>query len=228
MDIAGLVKSSLVDFPGLIACVLFVPNCNYDCFYCHNRSLIDGSHVLMDKDDIISFLKKRVGLLDGVVISGGEPTLQTDLLAFAKEIKKLNFKLKLDSNGSNPQMINKAINSNVFDYYAIDYKAPTAKYMQICNGSAGPVYQSINLLLDAEIDFEARTTLIPQLSKDDLVTMAKELPLLPHYSINQYVPPKTYLAQDKQKVEMKPYTKNEIDNILELIKPYQPNAKVWL
>ena len=100
MTVSGIVKSSLIDFPGLVSCVLFVPGCNYDCFYCHNRALVDGPYEVLNPVYIREFLEKRAGLLDGVVISGGEPTLQPDLKQFAQTVKGLGYKLKLDTNGS--------------------------------------------------------------------------------------------------------------------------------
>lgn len=223
MDIAGIAKSSLVDYPGLIACVLFVPGCNYDCFYCHNRSLIDGSYELLDPQYIENFLAKRVGLLDGVVITGGEPTLQPDLIFYAKRMKKLGYKVKLDTNGSNPKLIEKLLNTKIIDYYAVDYKAPSKKYDEIGCSSPDSVLQTINLLIAAGIEFEVRTTVFPQLRTEDLITMAQELPKLPRYVLNPYNKPDKYLQTDQVKVEQTPYTLAQIKAFAESMKKYQPN-----
>ena len=141
MNISGIVKSSLIDFPGLISCILFVPGCNYDCFYCHNRSLIDGSHILLTPQYVTDFLQKRAGLLDGVVISGGEPTLQSDLISFMKMIRSLGYQIKLDTNGSCPDVVKEILKLKLCDYIAVDYKAPSVHYPMICgNGTdAGQV-----------------------------------------------------------------------------------------
>ncbi len=226
MIISGMVKSSLVDYPGLIAGVLFVPGCNYDCFYCHNRSLIDGTHEILDLRYVNEFLIKRIGLLDGIVITGGEPTLQCDLLLFMDRIKKLGFKLKLDTNGSNPQVIRDLIRTGLCDYYAVDYKAPTARYGEICGCAANPenVIKSIELLLEAGSDFEVRTTVIPQLGKSDLVCMSKELPIVPRYVLNRYRKPERYLPCDKARIETKPYSQKEIEYFSDTICFNQPNV----
>lgn len=226
MTISGLVKSSLVDYPGLLSCVLFVPGCNYNCFYCHNRALIDGTHETLPLPYIYEFLKRRVGLLDGVVISGGEPTLCHDLIPFATKIKDLGFRLKLDTNGSSPEIIRKLLHLGLFDSFAVDYKAPIQRYPEICGCSmqGDDVLQSIELLHSANVSFEVRTTVIPQLYERDLLTMAKELPLLARYVLNPYRKPDLYCSCDKLKVEQTPYTKAQIEAFATMIFPYQPNV----
>jgi pyruvate formate lyase activating enzyme len=228
MIIAGMVKSSLVDYPGLVSCVLFVPGCNYDCFYCHNRSLIDGTYTIIHSNYIDDFLKKRVGLIDAVVISGGEPTLQPDLIPFIKKIKNLGYKVKIDTNGSSPNVIKELVDNNLCDYFAVDYKAPSGRYKEICSDKAEvkKVLQTISILADSDVDFEVRTTVIPHLALDDLITMAKELPKLPRYILNKYRPPEKYLECDRQKVQKKPYTQDQISYISEEIKKYQPNTVI--
>ena len=154
MTIGGIVKSALVDFPGLVSCVLFTPGCNYDCFFCHNRQLLDGSHQVLETGTVMDFLRKRVGQLDGVVLTGGEPTLQPDLLTFIEEIKEFGYKVKLDTNGSSPQVIREVLESGHCDYVAVDYKAPAHRYPEICRGAADgePVSRTIRLLLDSGVD----------------------------------------------------------------------------
>lgn len=227
MTIAGIVKSSLVDYPGLISCVLFVPGCNYDCFYCHNRSLIDGTHEVISKKYVKEFLLKRVGQLDGVVITGGEPTLQPDLISYIKEIKELGYKVKLDTNGSSPHIIEKLISAGLCDYYAVDYKAPTNKYQEICRGSANAekVLQTIRILIGNKVDFQVRTTVIPQLNENELVIMAQECPIVPHYVLNRYRKPEKYLASDQSKIEQIAYSQEQLINFANLIQSYQPNVE---
>ena len=224
MIISGMVKSSLVDYPGLVSCVLFVPGCNYNCFYCHNRSLIDGTHETLNQNEIDAFLKKRVGKLDGVVVSGGEPTLQPDLITYIKSLKELGYKVKLDTNGSDPEIVEHLLKENLVDYFAIDYKAPAARYKETCdNDDAEAVLKTINLLLDAKADFEVRTTVFPQLSQDDLICMAKELPIVPLYVLNRYRKPDEYLPCDKERIEQRPYTQAEIEGFTKVLKSIQPN-----
>lgn len=226
IPISGIAKSSFVDYPGLVSCVLFMPGCNYNCFYCHNRSLIDGTHEIMSHEFIDKFLRKRVGLLDAVVISGGEPTLQKNLIPFAEHVKKLGFKLKLDTNGSSPSVIKELLQIDLFDYYAVDYKAPSNRYPEICgNGmDAAAVLSTIDLLLHSNVPFEVRTTVIPQLHETDLTYMAKELPLLPRYVLNPYRKPEHFLPDDASKVEQAPYIKVELEVFAKTILPFQPNV----
>lgn len=226
MNISGIAKSSFVDYPGLVACVLFVSGCNYNCFYCHNRALIDGPQEVIDLNSINAFLKKRVGQLDGVVISGGEPTLQKDLVSYAEGIKKLGFKLKLDTNGSSPHLIKQLLQTSLFDYYAVDYKAPAKRYPEICGASvrADAVLNTIGLLSRTGVPFEVRTTVIPQLAKSDLMQMAQELPVVPRYVLNPYRKPEQYSPCDQERIDQHPYTKSQIEALAGLIRPLQPHV----
>jgi pyruvate formate lyase activating enzyme len=212
MKIAGLVKSSLVDYPALVACVLFVPGCSYDCFYCHNRTLLEGSPALLDQDSVDAFLQKRQGVLDGVVVTGGEPSLQPDLVPFLQHLRSYGYQIKLDTNGSSPQVVQQVLDLGLCDYIAVDYKAPASRYREICGMGADPtaVLETIERLGRSGIDFEVRTTVVPQLSWQDLQQMALELPVLPRYVLNRYRTPETYNPRDQVKVETPPYTAEEI------------------
>lgn len=226
MIISGMVKTSLIDYPGKIATVLFAPGCDYNCFYCHNRELIENVHRTIDIEEIMSFLRKRQGLIDGVVISGGEPTLHNDLIPFLKEIKQLGYVTKLDSNGSNPDMIEACIHANAVDYFAIDYKAPSDKYQEIARGNSNvdEVLRSIRILMNHNSNFEIRTTVIPQLSIDNLIQMAEELPIVPKYVLNPYNKPFLYLKDDIEMIDLPAYSENQIKEFSEILKLYQPNV----
>lgn len=226
MEISGIVKSSLVDYPDLISCVLFVRNCNYSCFYCHNRSLTDGTLEVIDIQYIINFLTRRVGLLDGVVITGGEPSLQPDIIPFIKTIKDFGYKIKLDTNGSMPRIIEKMLKENLCDYYAVDYKAPADRYKEICGiaADAEAVLETINMLLEYNNYFEIRTTVIPQLNETDFIQMSKELPTVPKYVLNRYRKPDEYCICDQSKIEQKPYSQVQINDLADVIRVYQPNV----
>jgi pyruvate formate lyase activating enzyme len=226
MIISGLIKNSLLDYPGFISAVVFVPGCNFDCFYCHNRLLLDGTHKIMDNHNIIEFLKSRQGLLDGVVITGGEPTLQADLLSFIQEIRGIGYKIKLDTNGSSPQTVKQLLDEQACDYYAVDYKAPKAKYSDICGKgiSAEPTLETIGLLLSSGVSFEVRTTVYPQLSRNDLLCMSQELPPLPRYVLNRYRKPEHYLPKDTERINRTPYTQDEIEALSHIIRVNQPNT----
>lgn len=226
MIFSGIVKTSLIDYPGKIATVLFVPGCNYNCFYCHNRGLIEEISDILDINEIKDFLNKRVGLIDSVVISGGEPTLYNDLPLFFKELKQLGYLTKLDSNGSNPEMISSLIQLGVVDYFAIDYKTPRDFYPIYCgeHSDASKVIESIQLLIDNNCQFEVRTTVIPQLSLDDLITMAKELPKVPKFVLNPYRKPIKYLEIHQDFVNVPPYSEKQISEFAEILKLYQENV----
>ena len=226
MRISGLVKSSLVDFPGLVACVLFAPGCNYNCFYCHNRSLLDGSSALLDPGCIWNFLAKRSEVLDGVVISGGEPTLQPGLIPFMEKVKSLGFRLKLDTNGSSPNIVAQLLQSGLCDYYAVDYKAPAERYQEICGNAANEksVLKTIELLLENHANFEVRTTVFPQLTEHDLICMAKSLPSVPRYVLNRYRKPEKYLSCDQARISQKPYSQSQLNALSNAIHHYQPHV----
>ena len=225
MIFAGIVKTSLIDYPGKIATVLFSPGCNFNCFYCHNRSLIEDFNDLLDQNEIDEYLLRRQGLIDAVVLSGGEPTLYNDIIAFCTKIKKLGYLVKIDTNGSRPEAVKRLLEAGVVDYFAVDYKAPIHKYAETINEDIDPllVLKTINLLLAANSSFEVRTTVFPQLTLEDLVRMAKELPTVPRYVLNPYKRPLKYRPEDQEKVDFPPYSEKQIAEIAETIKLYQIN-----
>ena len=144
MVFGGLQKNSLIDYPGKVSCVLFLSGCNFDCPYCHNPDLAKDSSlcpVLLDEKAVFDFLQRRKGFLDGVVISGGEPTLQKDLLVLCKKIKELGYLIKLDTNGSRPQVIKRLIDEGLVDYIAMDIKTDPFHYSPLIAKSQIPPAQ---------------------------------------------------------------------------------------
>ena len=138
MEIHGLQKTTLLDYPGHVAAVVFTQGCNFRCRYCHNPELV-YPHLLqesMPKEDVLSFLRKRKGTLEGVVITGGEPTMHLGLMDFMAEIKALGYKIKLDPNGTKPEVLQEAIERQLVDFVAMDLKAPLEKYSLITGVSA--------------------------------------------------------------------------------------------
>lgn len=226
MIFAGITKSSLLDYPGKISIVLYTPGCNFNCFYCHNRALLEEIDDIIPNEEIMNLLEKRVGLIDAVVVTGGEPTLHYDLINFLKTVKQMGYLTKLDTNGSSPKVIKKCIDANAVDYYAVDYKAPASKYMEIARSEANPqdVLETIDLLLSHNQSFEVRTTVIPQLSLEDLIQMSKELPQLPRYVLNPYRKPKEYLESDFDLIMEPPYPESIIAEFAKTIVLYQPNV----
>ena len=137
MKIGGLQKVSLIDYPGMISAIIFSQGCNFRCSYCHNPGLVDPDlfQPCMKEKDVLDFLQTRRGKLDAVAITGGEPTIQNNLMPFIKQIKKMGFAVKLDTNGSKPQVIKALLSEKLLDYIAMDIKAPLEKYEKIVNVS---------------------------------------------------------------------------------------------
>lgn len=176
MLIGGLHKCSTVDYPGLLSSVIFTCGCNMNCSYCHNRELISSrTDSAYEVKEIMEFLYIRKGLIDAVVISGGEPTLQEDLIEFIRNVKALGFKVKLDTNGTRPKVMEKLIKSGMVDFIAMDIKAPHEKYQSVC-GAPIPVdsiSKSIQLIMESGIDYEFRTTTWSTLLEDDYFQILK-------------------------------------------------------
>lgn len=222
MVIGGLQRFSLIDYPDKICAIIFTQGCNFRCPYCHNPELIDPQNFqsLIPEQEILSFLKKRKGKLDGVEVTGGEPTLQPDLLEFLKKLKKLGYLIKLDSNGSNPDLLEKVIQSKMVDYLALDVKAPLEKYREIVkvDVDSGKIRESIKLIMDSGLNYEFRTTIVQsQLNPNDLVNIGKLLKGANRYVLQRFVPAKTL---DKKFLEEKSYSDEELVDLKDKIKDY--------
>ena len=165
MKIAGLQKMTLLDYPGKVACTVFLPGCNYRCPFCHNSGLLETAPEAITAKELLVFLEKRQGLLDGVCITGGEPTLQKDLPQFLEDIKALGYPVKLDTNGSNPTMLGQLLEQGLVDYVAMDVKNCPARYGETVGIADMPLdktEQSLRLLLSGRIDYELRTTCVAE------------------------------------------------------------------
>ena len=165
--ICGLQKMTLLDFPGKIACTVFLGGCNFRCPFCHNSELFMGKpEKLMEDEDFFKFLKSRKGLLDGVCVSGGEPTLYKNLPEFLARIKELGFLVKLDTNGSRPEVVKELVEENLVDYIAMDVKNSPAMYAQTIGLETmdlTPIEESLRFLIGGNVPYELRTTLVSQL-----------------------------------------------------------------
>jgi len=165
MFIGGLLKNSMIDYPGKLSCGIFLSGCNFDCPYCHNPELAKGCSrraTEFDANSIYRFIETRIGFLDGVVISGGEPTLQEDLFDLCRQIKKMGYPVKLDTNGSRPRVLEQLIAEGLVDYIAMDLKTDPVKYATYiqsnCNVKA--IFSSIKIIMDSDIAYEFRTTCV--------------------------------------------------------------------
>ena len=176
MKIGGFNKLTVQDYPEHIACIIFTKGCNFDCSYCYNRDLVDNKCKTIDKEEIMSYLYKRRRVLDGVVISGGEPTIWNDLITFLKEIKELKLDIKLDTNGYNPDMLKEIIDNNLVDYIAMDIKAVSNKYSKVINKKIDfdKILESIKLINKSNIKHEFRTTIMKGIhNTNDIVEINK-------------------------------------------------------
>lgn len=198
MKYAGMIKQSLVDYPGEIATVLFTRGCNLRCPFCHNPDLLMKPKIVVkpiDIEEVLDFMVKRRGFLDGVVISGGEPTLNEDLPADIARLKALGFLVKLDTNGSNPAMLEGLLRHKLLDYVAMDIKAPLdyKKYRLACGRLSSEdffsIRSSVQLLKNAATRVEFRTTVVPVLhSQDDILEIARYIQGAGLYTLQQFNP----------------------------------------
>lgn len=223
--IGGIQKTTLVDFPNKVAAIVFTQGCNFRCGYCHNPSLLSKSHSELDsesftKENFFAFLKTRIGKLDGVVITGGEPTLQSGLYNFIKEIKQMGFEVKLDTNGANPNVVERLINDNLLNYIAMDIKAPLNKYDLITNTNINKdnILQTIKLIKNSKIDYEFRTTVIKsQLSFDDFEKIGQIIKGAKRYYLQKFVSSEIL---DKNLKNAKTYTDQEFKTLCQNLKKY--------
>ena len=171
MRISGLQKMTLLDYPGKVACTVFMGGCNYRCPFCHNSEQLDGGEPVMSEEEFLAFLEKRRGLLDAVCVSGGEPTLQKGLPEFLEKIKSMGYLVKLDTNGSRPEVIKNLVGRGLLDYVAMDIKNCPAKYAQT-SGTAVKLEnleESIRFLTRDTVEYEFRTTVTAQHHDEEAV-----------------------------------------------------------
>ncbi len=190
MKIAGFAKTSFVDYPGKIACVVFTPYCNMRCKYCHNKHILSGDVPVVDESDVFDYLEKRKELIGAVVITGGEPTIQKDLWIFIEKVRKLGFKVKLDTNGTNPGVIKYLLGKGLLDYIAMDVKAPLDKYFETvcCPVDVNAITESIEIIMNSSISYEFRTTYAPSLICEDIEDIGDLVCGTRAYYLQQYKP----------------------------------------
>lgn len=170
MKIHGLQKMTLLDYPGRVACTVFFGGCNMRCPFCHNAELLDGTApAVMEEEELLAFLRKRKGLLDGVAITGGEPLLQKDLPEFAAKIRELGYPVKLDTNGTYPDRLNRMISEGLVQYVAMDIKNSMDRYAETAGlkeMDLTPVRESVCLLMEGKTEYEFRTTAVAEFHDD--------------------------------------------------------------
>jgi len=221
MKIGGFQRFSLIDYPGKISAIIFTQGCNFRCPYCHNPELVDPKLFTsaLDEDLIFSFLRKRVGKLDGVVITGGEPLLQHDLIEFIKKVKEMGYLVKLDTNGSYPEKLERLL--DLIDYIAMDIKAPLEKYHDVVRADVctEKIMESITMILNGNIDYEFRTTVVKDLlTEDDLICIAKLIRGAKRYVLQKFVVSK--ILDKSFAGNVKCFSEDELNIIKERVKKY--------
>lgn len=190
MKILGIQKLSLVDWDGHITCTVFAGHCNFACPFCHNSTLVSGEEDIISENEILEYLDKRKNMLDSVCVSGGEPTLYHDLPDFIKKIKDMGYLVKLDTNGTNPEMVKYLVENRLIDYIAMDIKNSLEKYSLTAGRDCDheSIITSIKYIMNCGIDYEFRTTLIDGLhTEEDIVKIGNLLNGAKKYYLQKFV-----------------------------------------
>jgi pyruvate formate lyase activating enzyme len=227
LEIRGFQKTSLVDYPGEICSTIFVGGCNLRCPFCFNRDLVldPDNQPSYSEEEVFAFLKKRLNIQGALCITGGEPSLQKDLASFLARAKALGLKIKLDTNGTFPQVLGELLEGGNLDYIAVDIKAPAQKYAQLAGKEVdyGKVARTISLLKNSSVKYEFRTTVVPGLlERVDLVEIAKGLQGSRQYVLQQFRPVATVL--DEGLMSQRPYTREEIEKVALQCRPFVENV----
>jgi len=228
MRIAGLQKLTLIDYPKKIACTIFTLGCNFRCGFCHNPELVlpDNTIKEISEEEIFDFLKKRKKYLDGICITGGEPTIHKDLPDFIKKVKEIGLLVKLDTNGTNPDMIKKLINEKLVDYISMDIKTGFSKYPKLTNVNIdiNKIEQTIQIIKEGNIDYEFRTTVIPGFyDKEDMEEIKHKLKGAKKYYLQEFLPEKTI---EKEFSKLTPYSNFELEELKKLMEDSFETCKV--
>ncbi len=228
MIFGGLQKFSLIDYPAKTCAIIFTVGCNFRCPYCHNPELVNLSDDtnIIEEQEILEFLESRIGKLDAVSITGGEPTLHKDLLDFMKKLKDMGFLIKLDSNGTNPNILQKALEKELVDYLAMDIKAPLDKYekVTILPINIDDIKKSIEIIKNSGIDHEFRTTIVKTLlSKDDILEIGNTIAGAKRYYLQKFIATKT---NDPKYLKETTYSDEEFEELRAKITPKVEICKV--
>ncbi len=226
MKIHGLQKMTLLDFPGRIACTVFLGGCDFRCPYCHNFELADGTaKPVMDDSELLAFLKKRQGLLDGAAITGGEPCLHKELPELMRKIRELGFAVKLDTNGYHPAMLKYILDEGLADYVAMDIKNSPEKYAVTCGVTSirfDVIKESIDILLNSGREFEFRTTVVKEFHEAaDFHAMGNLIKGAEHYYLQSFT--------DRDTVpfgNLHTPAKEELQSFLAIAREYVPGAQL--
>ena len=226
MNIHGLQKMTLLDFPGKVACTVFLGGCDMRCPFCHNWELVDASaQAIMDENELFRFLGGRIGLLDGVAFTGGEPLMRNDLMDVIKRIRDMGFKIKLDTNGNHPDRLRSVVDAGLIDYVAMDVKNSPERYGEtigLPGFDISRIKESIDYLMNCGTDYEFRTTVVKQChDEDSFKGIAELIKGAEKYYLQGFV--------DRETVPyagLEGYTKEEMEKFLDIVSPYVKSAEI--
>ena len=225
---AGLQKLTRLDFPGKVACTLFTKGCNFRCPFCHNAAWVvrADEQQMYTNDEILAFLKKRAGVLDGVAITGGEPTLMSGLYDFVSKVKELGYAVKLDTNGTRPDVLKKIVNAKLVDYVAMDIKNSPEKYAYTCglpeSYDLSKIEESKNFLMEGRVDFEFRTTVAnPFHTEEDFLRIGEWIRGDEKYFLQQFKDSGDIIGH-----EITACSNEEMKHFLNVLLPFVPNAQL--
>ena len=224
MKINGLLKLTLLDFPGKTACTVFFGGCNFRCPFCHNAGLVRGEGENISEEEFFKFLRKREGILDGVAITGGEPLLQKDIVEFIRKIKEMDYQVKLDTNGSFPEKLKALVKEGLIDYVAMDIKSSPEGYSRAagCKIDMEKIKESVDFLLSGAVDYEFRTTVAKgAVLPEDMEGIGKLILGAKRYFLQGFVDSGDILGEG-----CGPYEKEEMEEMLKTVKKYVPTAEL--
>ena len=225
MNICGYQKTTLLDYPGHVAATIFTGGCNFRCPFCHNSDLLLNPSTIISEEEIFTFLKKRKNILSGICITGGEPTLQKDLIEFIKKVRSLGYKIKLDTNGYRPQTISELLNKNLLNYIAMDIKAGYSNYANVCgvsNLNIETIKESISMIENSGIDYEFRTTIVKELhTEQDFQEISEMLSPKSSYYIQSFKDSGNILTPGLSSCDM-----DTLNYYLSIVKEKIPNSSL--
>ncbi len=232
MEFKGLIPLSLIEYPGKAVAVVHTGGCNFRCPWCYNRALVLKPKSLpsISEKDVLNFLKNRKKWLDGLAITGGEPTIHAGLPKFIEKVKKLGFLIALETNGSDPEMLKDLIKRKLVDYVALDVKAPLEQ--EKYNAATGirdeevleKIIKSIEILKRGKVEYEMRTTFVPKLlSSEDTITIAKQLKGAKKYVLQQFVPKTTI---NKKFETSRPYSREELEKLAKRVRRHVKTCEI--
>ena len=229
MKVTGIQKLTLLDYPGVVTCTVFTAGCNFRCPFCHNAMLVLPEQIddeCLTDDEVFGFLKKRRGVLDGVAVTGGEPLLHADMPEFLARVKELGYKIKLDTNGSNPELLSEIVKNKLVDRVAMDIKNAPEEYARtigLKSFDIAPVERSKEMLLRGDIDYEFRTTVVKGIhTKESLIGAAKWIEGAKEYYLQQFKDSGNLILPDG----LSAYDEKQMHALADAVRDYVPTVEV--